>query len=167
MYKRIMIFGRPGAGKSTFALNLSQKTGNPLYHLDRYFFVENWVERDKQEFLQIQQSLVDQDRWIIDGNSIRSLGMRYARADLVLYFNYPRWLCYWRVFKRLFIKNPAILDRASGCDEQVSYKLLKYMWSFEERVAQPIQTLQTQYPIVKFMEIRRERDLNAVVELFE
>ncbi|HXF90407.1 MAG TPA: AAA family ATPase, partial [Candidatus Nitrosotenuis sp.] len=91
--KRIVIFGRPGCGKSTFALSLHQATGIPLYHLDKYFFTSNWVERDYGEFLAIQQSIIDQDQWIIDGNSIRSLEMRFARADLVLYFNYSKWVC--------------------------------------------------------------------------
>jgi len=34
-FSKVMIFGRPGSGKSTFALALSQKTGLPLHHLDR------------------------------------------------------------------------------------------------------------------------------------
>ena len=97
-----MIFGRSGSGKSTFAHDLHKITGLPLYHLDKYFFTRNWVERDKQEFLDIQQSIVDTHFWIIDGNSIKSLEMRYRRADLVLYLNFPRWLCYIRVFKRIF-----------------------------------------------------------------
>ena len=58
---------------------------------------------------------MNQERWIIDGNSTKSLEMRYSKADLVLYFNYPRYLCYWRIFKRLFYKNKLIDDRAEGC----------------------------------------------------
>lgn len=42
----------------------------------------NWVECDYQQLLGGQQSL----RWIIDGNSNKSLEMRYSKADLVLYF---------------------------------------------------------------------------------
>ena len=64
-----MIFGRPGSGKSTFAHDLHKITGLPLHHLDKHFFTRNWVERDKQEFLDIQQSIVDTDSWIIDGNT--------------------------------------------------------------------------------------------------
>ncbi|WP_202943300.1 P-loop NTPase family protein [Candidatus Amoebophilus asiaticus] len=64
---RIMIFGRPGSDKPTFALTLHQATGIPLYHLDKYFYTINWVERDYAEFLTIQQSLIDTKSWIIDG----------------------------------------------------------------------------------------------------
>lgn len=99
-----MIFGRPGGGKSTFAFDLHQSLGLPLYHLDKFFFTSNWAKRDTQEFLTFQQDLVDQEQWIIDGNCTQSLEMRYARADLVIYFKYPRWICYGRVFKRRFFK---------------------------------------------------------------
>lgn len=55
--KRIMIFGIPGSGKSTFALKLSRLLNLPLFHLDKYFFVSGWEERNYEEFLQIQQGL--------------------------------------------------------------------------------------------------------------
>jgi adenylate kinase family enzyme len=79
--KRIMIFGRSGSGKSTFATWLAEKLTLPLHHLDKHFYVANWVERDYNEFLQIQQNLVNSDCWVIDGNSIRSLEMRWSKAD--------------------------------------------------------------------------------------
>ncbi len=163
MSLRITIYGRPGSGKSTYALKLSQKLNIPLFHLDRHFFVEDWKERDTEEFLSIQEQLVSQEEWVIDGNSIKSLELRYARSHLVLYFNYPRWLCIWRVFKRQFIsKDPAIQDRAPGCNERISWKLLTYLWTFEERVAQPIQTLRQKYPSVSFFEVRGQDDLEKI-----
>jgi adenylate kinase family enzyme len=160
-FSRIMIFGRPGSGKSTFAYALHKSINLPLHHLDKHFFTKNWVERDTQEFLRIQQSIVDEDLWIIDGNSIKSLEMRYARADLVLHFNYPRWICYWRVFKRIFDKNLEIDDRAECCPERASWKLLKYMWGYEKRVEEPIAYLKDKYPNVPFVEISNDRELNT------
>jgi adenylate kinase family enzyme len=157
-----MIFGRPGSGKSTFAVALHQTTAIPLHHLDFYFYVDNWVERNYEEFLIIQQSFIDQQQWIIDGNATKSLEMRYKRATLCLYFNRPRWLCYWRIIKRIFFKNPAIKDRALNCKETISWKLLKYMWNFEDRVTEPIKKLQSFYPHVKFIEIRTQQDLKKL-----
>lgn len=158
-YSRIMIFGRPGSGKSTFALKLSKITGLPLYHLDKYFFESNWVERDYNEFLEIQQSLVNQDKRIIDGNSTKSFEMRYAKADLAIYFNYPRSICYWWIFKRLFSKDKQIDDRAENCNETVRLSLLKYMWSFEERVAKQLADLKNKYLNCRFMEVTKDKDL--------
>lgn len=160
---RIMIFGRPGGGKSTFAHRLHQATGIPLYHLDKHFYKAAWKETEYNEFIAIQRKLVSGESWIIDGNNTKSLEMRYARANLVLYFNYPRSLCYWRIFKRLFMKNQ-MDDRAVGCKETISCSLLKYMWSFEQRVADPISQLKLKYPKVKFIEINSDEDL---LELYD
>lgn len=161
-----MVFGRPGSGKSTFAHQLHIETGIPLYHLDRHFFVENWVERDYEEFLDIQKNIVDSERWILDGNSIKSLGMRYSRADLCLYFNYPKLLCLWRILKRVALKRTDIQDRAEGCDERFSLKLIRYMWAFESRVDNRIKQLREQYPEVVFIEVKSDGDLLKVKETF-
>ena len=166
MYSRICIFGRPGSGKSTFALKLHKETNLPLYHLDKYFFTANWVERDYQQFLSIQQDIVDQERWIIDGNSLKSLEMRYARAQVCLYFNYPRWLCLIRLVKRILFKDPAIKDRADECPEIIRWNLIKYMWTFEyrqnKRLLHLITQLRSDYPEVKFIEIKNDSDLKKL-----
>lgn len=159
---KIMIFGKPGSGKSTFALSLQDFLKIPLYHLDKIFFTSHWVERDYQEFLKIQESLVNKERWILDGNSIRSLETRYSRADWVIYFNYPTRLCYYRIFKRLLDKNPAIDDRAEGCCETVRLSLLSYVWSFEKRVSPQILSLKQRYPQTPFIEIKNNKDLEQL-----
>ena len=158
-FSKIAIFGRPGSGKSTLALALSKSLNLPLHHLDRYFFEANWIERNYQEFLSMQQEMVDSEKWIIDGNSLHSLEMRYAKADLVLFLNPPIWKCYWRVFKRLFDKNTEIQDRAEGCCENIKFGLLKYMWNYTERVFGLIKDLREKYPNVTFVEIRDDCDV--------
>ena len=109
--KRIMIFGIPGSGKSFFAVWLGELLDIPVEHLDRSFYVDNWVERDYDQFLHIQEELIKKERWIIDGNAIKSLEMRFKTADVVLYFRFNRLLCLWRIFKRLL--DHRISDRAS------------------------------------------------------
>lgn len=171
MYSRICIFGRPGSGKSTVAYKLAEKMKVPLYHLDKYFYVGGWVERDYQEFINIQQCMVNQDAWIIDGNSLKSLEMRYARAQVCLYFNFPRSVCLLRLIKRYFVKNRAIDDRAEGCQEALRWRLIKYMWTYEYRqnyrLLHLINDLKVRYPQVKFIEIKNaddlEKALNSIV----
>src|SRR5580704_15586970 len=93
--RKIMIFGKPGAGKSTLALKLRHKLGLPLHHLDAYFFTHYWRKRNYIEFMRIQHELVNQEQWIIDGNCTRSLETRYAQADICIYFNFSRLQCLW------------------------------------------------------------------------
>ncbi|MGI4851226.1 MAG: hypothetical protein ACRYGR_04730 [Janthinobacterium lividum] len=157
--QRIMIFGRPGSGKSTFAHLLHQVTKLPVYHLDKIFFISNWNKRNHQEYINLKKTFVDEEHWIIDGNNTKCLEMRYARADLVLYFNYSRRICCWRIFKRLWTKDFSIDDRAERCPEVLRWPLILYMWTFEKRVAKQIQNLKVKYPYTKFIEIRHDRDL--------
>ena len=154
-----MIIGRSGAGKSTAAHDLHKKLKIPLFHLDKHFFVENWEQRDYQAFLSIQQSFVEEPCWIIDGNSTKSYEMRYSQADMCLYFNFPRTICYWRVFKRLLHKNPHIDDRALNCQETVRWSLLTYMWGFEKRVSKLLAKLKIKYPHVQFVELQCDKDV--------
>src|SRR5581483_707915 len=168
MYSRVVIFGRPGSGKSTFALKLHKKTGIPVYHLDKIYFTHNWVKADYEEFLQKQNQIIQQKSWIIDGCSLKSLHMRYSRADIVFFFNYPRLLCVWRLFKRVFDKDPAVDDRPDQCHEWPSWTLIKYLWTFEYRqnyrLKHLLSQLKSEYPQVKFVEITNDQTLKKVFE---
>lgn len=159
--KRIMIFGKPGSGKSTLALKISQSTGIPVYHLDRYFFTNNWAERDYQEFLQDQKNIVDKEEWIIDGNSTKSLDIRYRRAELVIYLNYPRSTCFFRLMKRWFGKTNKALEQA-GWSKQIRWSLLTYTWTFEDRVLKRIVGLKAQFPHIRFIEVNNNIDLKEL-----
>lgn len=154
-----MIFGRPGSGKSTFAILLARSLGLPIHHLDKHFYINDWIERDHNEFLKIQKNIIDTECWIVDGNNIHSLEMRWARSDLVLYFNFPKIICYFRIFKRFLKPNKSFDDRAPGCKETLRLKLLKYMWEFEERVSKNIEFLKKTYTKSIFREIRCNNDL--------
>ncbi len=156
-----MIFGIPGSGKSTFALKVSRLLNLPLFHLDKYFFVTGWEERNYEEFLQIQKGLVDQDSWVIDGNATRSFEMRFSKADMVIYFRLNRMLCLWRIFKRLIHKHPELSDRAEGCTENISFRLIKYLWGFHERVKHTIEELRLKYPEAKFYELQNDEQANT------
>ena len=157
-----MIMGRSGSGKSTFAYELHKRTRLPLYHLDKYFFIDKWIARDYDEFLNIQNKMVNEEQWIIDGNSTKSFEMRYSKADLCIYFNFPKSICYWRVFKRIFYKNIEIDDRAPNCRETIRWSLLKYMWGFEQRVDPILKRLQKMYPNVQFIVVQSSADLSKL-----
>lgn len=149
-FKRIAIIGRPGSGKSTFAIQLAQTLDIPVFHVDKIFFTDNWVESPKEGFLRLHTEWINQPTWIIDGNALNSsLGDRYAKADCVIAFTPSKWLCLWRVIKRRFSKtNPRIDDRASNCPERISWKLITYLWTYENRLHPLLQQLKLTYPDV-------------------
>ncbi len=157
--QRIVIFGKPGSGKSTFALHLAKKLKIPLLHVDKIFFVANWDYRDYEDFLTDQRSWVESENWIIDGNSILSLWMRYERATMVIYLNYPRWICYLRILKRFFYHDPEIDDMPSGCTKSITRTLLKYTWEYEDRIKPTIEWLHGLCPETPFYEITSDHEL--------
>lgn len=73
----------------------------------------------------------------------------------------PRLTCLWRIIKRSFEKNRKADDRAENCPEQFSWKLIRYMWTFEYRVKKRLAFLREKYPHVRFIKITNTKALNA------
>ena len=68
--KKVLILGCPGAGKSTFARKLRDKTGLPLYYLDMIWHKPDRTTITKQEFDAKLSEIIKQEEWIIDGNYV-------------------------------------------------------------------------------------------------
>lgn len=91
--EKALVIGCPGAGKSTFARALRDKTGLPLRYLDML-----WHKPDKTTFtweefdVGLAQWLAE-PQWIIDGNYLRTLEMRLKACDTVFFLDYPLEVC--------------------------------------------------------------------------
>ena len=91
--KKIIIIGCPGAGKSTFARELRDLTSPPLIYLDRLWHKADRTTVTKEEFDAALVSAMAGDKWIIDGNYIRTLEMRLQHCDTVFFLDFPTELC--------------------------------------------------------------------------
>jgi len=167
MYYRICIIGRPGSGKSTLAFTLHKMLRLPVYYLDTYQFKENWQKCAEDEFIVQQQSIIQGDKWIVEGCATKTLDLRYARADLCIYLNYSRWTCLIRFFKKVvFDQNKQILDLPKGCKQTFSFKTFKvlhYLWTFDYHknyfLPKLLRQLKSQHPSVKYIEIHNDQEL--------
>lgn len=65
---KIAILGYSGSGKSTLARTLSNHYKVPVLYLDTVQFLPNWIERDKDEGMQLVLEFMKNDSWVIDGN---------------------------------------------------------------------------------------------------
>lgn len=91
--KKVIIIGCPGAGKSTFARKLKEKTGLPLFYLDMIWHKADGTNISRDEFDEKLKGIMEKEQWILDGNYIRTLEMRLKECDTVFLLDYPLELC--------------------------------------------------------------------------
>ncbi len=87
--KKVIVIGCPGAGKSTFSRKLSAKLGLPLYYLDMIWHRPDRTVIGRDEFDTRLAEILAEDKWILDGNYIRTLPIRLAECDTVFLFDLP------------------------------------------------------------------------------
>lgn len=125
------MIGSSGAGKSTFAAELGRIVNLPVIHLDKEFWRPGWVMTDSDKWRERVSELVASDEWIVDGSYDGSLDIRLPRADTVVFLDYPRYLCFWRIFKRVATSLGHVrFDMAEGCPEQVDLGFIKWVWNY-------------------------------------
>jgi adenylate kinase family enzyme len=89
MFQKAIIIGCPGAGKSTFARILSDKTHLPLYYLDMLWHKPDRTVVDRNIFDKKLKEIVSKDKWIIDGNYTRTLEMRMQACETIFLLDFP------------------------------------------------------------------------------
>ena len=151
--KKIAIIGLPGSGKSTFASKLGKILNIPVHHLDRHMFEPGGKKRDKQEFIKVQKAMLEETCWVVEGCSFSTFEMRFAKADVVIYFHFSRFVCFWRFVKRLFN-----YEREYGGLRAINRELLKYTWNFDREKRARIEELREKYSQTDFLIFRNQKD---------
>lgn len=125
---RVLIIGPCGAGKSTLARELGARLGLPVFHMDRLNWQPGWVESSKDEIRARLRDITGTDRWLIDGNYGGTLAERLARADTVVYLDYPIRLCVTRLLRRIWTyRGRSRPDMPEGCPERFDLAFLIYL----------------------------------------
>lgn len=132
--KRILVIGCPGGGKTTFARALGELLGIPVHHLDKYFWKENWTPTPQNEFRQIQNRLMKDECWILEGNFKKSIDNRIAAADTIIVFDFPKIINLWRTLKRFVQYFGAVRPEMGGVNkETLKWKHLKYIITYPRK----------------------------------
>ena len=93
MGEKIIVIGCSGAGKSTFARTLAEKTGLPLCHLDLIWHKADKTHITREEFDLRLREWLDRPKWIIDGDFSRTLETRAEACDTIIFLDYPLEVC--------------------------------------------------------------------------
>jgi adenylate kinase family enzyme len=81
---------------------LARLTGLPVVHLDVLFWRPGWTASPEEELRAALDVAVAEERWILDSNFLRDDAddPRFARADTVVFLDYPRTTCVRRSGRR-------------------------------------------------------------------
>ena len=160
--KRIMIIGCGGAGKSTLSRKIHDILGVQLIHLDQYYWNPNWVETEKEQWASIVENLVNKKNWVMDGNYGGTMDIRIARADTIIFLNYPTLICLFRVVKRVFQNwGKSRPDISQGCVEKFDFEFFHYILNYNKtRRGKILQKLTNLAPSKKIFILKKDKEVN-------
>ncbi|MBJ8052894.1 DNA topology modulation protein [Bacillus cereus] len=128
---KIILIGSGGSGKSTLAKLLGNKLKIQVHHLDALFWKPNWVGVPREEQRTVQNDLIKEEKWIIDGNYGGTMDIRINAADTIIFLDIHRTICVYRAFKRIVqYRNKTRPDMGAGCEERFDLQFFKWIWEY-------------------------------------
>lgn len=125
---KILVIGFSASGKTTFSDRLSKILNIEVMHLDTYHFLDNWVERDNDEFEKIVNEFISKDDYIVEGNYTGIAKKRFEEADIVFYFGFNRFKCLYGQIRRYFkYKNKVRDEYITDCKEKMDIEFIKWI----------------------------------------
>ena len=165
--KRILVLGRSGSGKSTFAKLLGKKLDIKVFHLDQYLHDPGWIPKEHSEFAKCVEEIISGKSWIIDGTYSQTLKPRLLLADAVFLYDYSKYFCIYRVIKRSIKSKTGMeirTDLAPGCNEKFpDYEFLKFIWDYKTLKVYNILG-EINYNTENLMIFKNRKEFNAYVK---
>ena len=163
--ERILIIGNMGAGKTTFARSLAEKTGLPLVHLDRLYWRGTWEHLSREEFDSLLQQQLEQPRWILDGNFNRTIPHRLQYCDTVFFLDLPALTCLVGITRRTLANlGKSRPDMGGNCPERFDIhkrSLYRNVLTFNRQHRKNYYRLLENAPEVRVTVFRSRRQIHA------
>ena len=157
-YKRIIVIGCSGGGKSTFSKKLAELTGLPLYHLDNIYWQPDTSHLERPEFIKRQKEIMKTERWIIDGNYGKTIKYRVKECDLAFFFDIPAEVCIEGVLSR---------DRNRediACELEPNEELLDFIKNYRKKSRPKIIRLFKNHPEVRLITFVSREEADGYIE---
>ena len=87
-YRRIVIIGTTGTGKSHLGRQLRDRLGLSLVELDELYWLPGWAARDDADFLARVDAATAGSAWIVVGNYRRTWPITWRRADTIIWLDH-------------------------------------------------------------------------------
>ena len=97
---RIAVVGTTGSGKTTLARRLAELLKAPHVELDALHWGPGWTPVCTEEFRARIAGALAGRRWVCDGNYSKGRDLTLARANTLVWLDYPLWLVMARLLRR-------------------------------------------------------------------
>lgn len=165
---RILLLGCSGAGKSTLATKLAKRFALPLHFIDQLIWKQAWVMVSDEELERSVQKLLRRKVWVVDGMLGRHTARAAARAETVVFLDFPRWICIWSVLKRVSLSyGRARPEMHPGCPEQFDWEFLVWIWNWRRNNRPKVlKALQSLGPRQKLVHLKSRGELARWLQTF-
>jgi len=99
-YRRIIVVGVTGSGKSMLAEQLARKLGLVYIELDALYWKPGWVDSGNAEFREKVDHATRAPGWVLAGNYAKVRDIIWPRAEALVWLDYPFLLALGRLWSR-------------------------------------------------------------------
>jgi adenylate kinase family enzyme len=164
--KRVAIIGCGGSGKTTVGRRVAAALDTSVTHLDAVYYDDEWNKLPQEKFAEIQQQLVAEDRWVIDGNYAGTLPIRLRRATHVIFLDLPAVTCLWGIAQRRWRYRGG--QHNDGVYDTINWGFVKYIWGYRKSMAPRVRQLLAEHGgAAQVFVVTSRRDANRLAAELE
>jgi adenylate kinase family enzyme len=127
--ERVIVIGNGGSGKTHLTRQIAQLLDLPVTHLDGVNYDSHWNALPEAEFADRQRELVNAPRWIIEGYYGRTLPIRLAAADTVIFLDLPAVTCLCGILQRRW-RYRGRQHAEHGVYDRIDWRFVRYICRF-------------------------------------
>lgn len=150
-----MIIGFSGCGKSTLARQMGEILGIEPTHMDALHWLPGWVESSREYKIELLKPVLEREKWIVEGSYRKVLWReRFEKADTIIFLDFNRFLCLWRIIKRrIMYNNKTRPDMGKDCKEKLDFEFLKWV------VRDGRKKRKSNYGLLNFLENEKQKNV--------
>lgn len=99
-YKRTIIFGSTGIGKTTMVKQIADAFSLPVIDIDTLRREAGKSASPEETFLHLVSESVKSDIWVIDGSYTSAQDIVWPRAEAIVWLDFSFWVSLSRLIKR-------------------------------------------------------------------
>lgn len=99
-YKKFVVIGTTGSGKSTMAERVANKLGLDFIELDALNWGPNWTPAGDELLRARAEEATRSPGWAVAGNYSVTRPVTWTRAEAIIWLDYSPWVIFWRLWRR-------------------------------------------------------------------